>query len=116
MDIKIYLRDKNIHIVNAWKKAFCGDSNVEVSCGNIFDLTADAIISPANSFGFMDGGIDLVYSEYFGWNMEKELQKHIRNEFFGEITEAYGFPVLRGESFQISDFVYKGTIGEDCHE
>jgi hypothetical protein len=54
MDIKIYLRDKNINIVNSWKKAFFDDTNVEISCGDIFDLVADAIISPANSFGFMD--------------------------------------------------------------
>ena len=30
---------------------------------------ADAIVSPANSFGFMDGGIDMVYSKRFGWQM-----------------------------------------------
>lgn len=26
-------------------------------------------VSPANSFGFMDGGIDLAYSLHFGWQM-----------------------------------------------
>lgn len=26
-------------------------------------------VSPANSFGFMDGGIDMVYSRHFGWQM-----------------------------------------------
>jgi O-acetyl-ADP-ribose deacetylase (regulator of RNase III) len=85
MDIKIFLRDKNIDIVNAWKYMFLDNDNVEISCGNIFDLTADAIISPANSFGFMNGGIDLVYSEYFGWDLEKKLQRQIHNIFYGEI-------------------------------
>lgn len=26
-------------------------------------------VSPANSFGFMDGGIDMAYSLHFGWQM-----------------------------------------------
>jgi O-acetyl-ADP-ribose deacetylase (regulator of RNase III) len=85
LDIKIYLRDKNVNIVNAWKIAFSDYSNVVISCGNILDLKADAIISPANSFGFMDGGIDLVYSEYFGWDLQKKLQENIREKYSGEI-------------------------------
>ena len=40
-------------------------SNVFFTVGDIFArgdqlITADALVSPANSFGFMDGGIDLV--------------------------------------------------------
>ena len=33
-----------------------------MSCGDIFKgaPAVDAIVSPANSFGFMDGGIDMV--------------------------------------------------------
>jgi len=85
MNIQIFLRDKNIDLVNAWKKEFDGCKNVEVSCGDIFDLEADAIISPANSFGFMGGGIDLVYSKYFGRELEKALQEKIRSDFHGEL-------------------------------
>ena len=35
---------------------------LQISCGDIFEgaPSADAIVSPANSFGFMDGGIDMV--------------------------------------------------------
>jgi len=33
----------------------------------------------------MDGGIDLAYSNYFGWNLQKRLQVHIRDNFYGEI-------------------------------
>jgi hypothetical protein len=72
MKFEIYLRDMNNTIADEWKKEFSGCDGVYVSCGNIFDLKADAIISPANSFGFMDGGIDRYYSEYFGWNLQKK--------------------------------------------
>jgi hypothetical protein len=37
---------------------------------DILTRTADAILSPANSFGFMDGGIDLLYSNFFGWELQ----------------------------------------------
>ena len=35
---------------------------LQISCGDIFKgaPSADAVVSPANSFGFMDGGIDMV--------------------------------------------------------
>jgi O-acetyl-ADP-ribose deacetylase (regulator of RNase III) len=85
MDIKIFLRDKNIDIVNAWSNEFNGYKNVKISCGDIFDIKADAIISPANSFGFMDGGIDLAYSKYFGWELQEALQKRIQEHFYGEL-------------------------------
>lgn len=34
--------------------------------------------SPANSFGFMDGGIDFEISERFGWDLQKKLQQTIK--------------------------------------
>jgi O-acetyl-ADP-ribose deacetylase (regulator of RNase III) len=84
-NIKIYLRDKNEDIVEAWTWAFAGYENVNVSRGDIFDIKADSIISPANSFGFMDGGIDLAYSRYFSWKLQEVLQEKIHNEYYGEI-------------------------------
>jgi len=85
MDIQIFLRGTNVKLVNAWKKEFNDYPNVKVLRGDIFGLKADAIISPANSFGFMDGGIDLLYSEYFGWDLQEALQEKIRNEYYGEL-------------------------------
>ena len=83
--MKIFLRDKNREIVDAWESVFWDNKDVNISCGDIFGIKADAIISPANSFGFMDGGIDFEYSKYFGWDLEKKLQEKIRKEYFGEI-------------------------------
>lgn len=58
-----------------------------VSCGDIFkgSPAADAIVSPANSFGFMDGGIDMVYSQHFGWQMQHRLQALINVDYDGEL-------------------------------
>lgn len=58
---------------------------MEIAQGNIFGAVADAVISPANSFGFMDGGIDLIYTGRFGWELQDRLRKQIRQEHAGEL-------------------------------
>jgi len=89
--MKVFLRDINSDLVKAWKFVFEveGVEDVYVSEGDIFaygdHLNVDAIVSPANSFGFMDGGIDYVYSEKFGWEMSKQLQKNIKHFNDGEL-------------------------------
>ncbi len=83
--MKCFLRDRNPALVKAWKRRFAHIPQVEASQGDIFDLQADAVISPANSFGFMDGGIDLVYSKRFGWHVQERLQERLRQEHDGEL-------------------------------
>lgn len=82
--LKLILRDIDRRLVDAWKLAFIASPEVEVGYGDIFDRTADAIVSPANSFGFMDGGIDAVYSRRFGWDLQERLQALLRSEHDGE--------------------------------
>lgn len=79
------LRDIDVGVVRAWQKYFKGIDNVRISHGDIFDVTADAIVSPANSFGYMDGGIDLVYLHRFGWDLQTRLQAHIRDDHDGDL-------------------------------
>lgn len=83
--MRLHLRDRNPANAEALEREFRGVAGVEVSCGDIFDATADAIVSPANSFGFMDGGIDLAYSERFGWDLQERLQDLLRREYAGEL-------------------------------
>ncbi|MBC8141175.1 MAG: macro domain-containing protein [Armatimonadetes bacterium] len=73
-------------LADAWE-AFCGDLPfVRVHRGSIFDVDCDAMVSPANSFGFMDGGIDLAYSHYFGWHVESRLKRAIKEKHHGELV------------------------------
>ena len=59
-NLKIILTAVDDGLADAWER-HCGDvDNVVVHRGSIFDVTCDAVVSPANSFGFMDGGIDMV--------------------------------------------------------
>jgi O-acetyl-ADP-ribose deacetylase (regulator of RNase III) len=48
-------------------------------------VTCDAVVSPANSFGFMDGGLDYALSERFGWSLQKRLQRQIQDRPMREL-------------------------------
>jgi O-acetyl-ADP-ribose deacetylase (regulator of RNase III) len=84
-DLRIFLRDINADVVAAWRDVFAGVENVEVSQGDIFGLAAGAIVSPANSVGYMDGGIDGVYSMHFGWDLSARLRERLRQDWDGEL-------------------------------
>ncbi len=83
--LAIRLRDASPAVTAAWEIAFADAHDVDVCCGEIFEATADAIVSPANSFGYMDGGIDLVYSRFFGWDLQSRLQALLLEQHFGEL-------------------------------
>lgn len=72
-------------LAKAWK-TFCGDLEfVEVYQGSILDIKCNAIVSPANSFGFMDGGIDGVYMDYFGSEIQLKVRRQIFDYHHGEL-------------------------------
>ncbi len=83
--LAVHLRDIDGGMVKAWEQAFADVPEVQASRGDIFALKADAIVSPANSFGFMDGGIDLLYSKYFGWDLQTSLQALLAEQHYGEL-------------------------------
>jgi len=82
----IVLVDLSERIVEAWRKEFVDVPGVEVKQGSIFDVGAHIMVSPGNSFGFMDGGIDLAISEKFGRCVQERLQKRIRDRHHGELV------------------------------
>ena len=59
--------------------------NIEAIDGDILLVETDALVSPANSFGFMDGGIDMAYSLFYGWDVQHVLQEIIRENHEGEL-------------------------------
>ena len=90
-------------LIAAWQQLFKHCENVSIIHDSIFNLKADAIVSPANSFGYMNGGIDFTISKTMGWHIEKRLQEKIRTEFYGELlvgqatyveTDHSAFPFL----------------------
>lgn len=83
--MKFYLIDLQPEMVAAWKQVFSDIPNIHIHQDSIFNHPADALVSPANSFGYMNGGIDFAISKNLGWHIEKDLQKIIREKYFGEL-------------------------------
>lgn len=67
------------NLIAQWNKFFKHQTNVTVLKGDLTQASCDAIVSPANSFGFMDGGVDYAISERLGWDLQLKLQEKIRN-------------------------------------
>ena len=55
---RVVLVDVNFEVVRAWRTAFAADPDVEVVHGSILDQDVDAWVTPTNSRGRMDGGVD----------------------------------------------------------
>jgi O-acetyl-ADP-ribose deacetylase (regulator of RNase III) len=62
--MEIILCDLDTTLTEAWRRAFRG-YDVEVESGDLLDLEVDAYVSPANSYGYMDGGLDLLLRNRF---------------------------------------------------
>ena len=83
--LRVTLVAWEIELEYAWKDAFSGVAEVEVVPGSILTRSGDALVSPANSFGYMDGGLDLLISERFGWDLEKRVRERILTAHCGEL-------------------------------
>ncbi|HIE01104.1 MAG TPA: hypothetical protein EYP59_12595 [Thiotrichaceae bacterium] len=73
--MQLWLVDINPILVKAWKSTFYEFSNVNVIEADILSIAENTIVSPANSYGFMDGGIDQFYTDYFGLGPQRSTSK-----------------------------------------
>ena len=85
--MKILLLDNKEKMCNAWEKYFNGFDDVEIVNDYIqsYDLNkVDCLVSPANSYGLMDGGYDLALTKMFGDQLQKKVQNYIIDNLYGE--------------------------------
>lgn len=84
----IYLLDKNPFMVQEWKKEFknCRDVIVVHQGFAPFmdEYDVECVVSPANSYGFMDGGYDLAITDYFGDELMEKVKRMILKHYYGE--------------------------------
>lgn len=85
LDVKFHLKALSYELVAEWRNAFVDCPSIRASQGNILEESADAIVSPANSFAYMDGGLDLIYSQHFGWHVEGRLREVLLADYDGEL-------------------------------
>ena len=65
------------NLVREWRRVFAAHPDVEIQCGDLLEVEADAYVSPANSLGIMDGGIDAALSARFP-RVDARVQAAIR--------------------------------------
>tara|TARA_R100001244_G_scaffold25113_2_gene25335 strand:+ start:9971 stop:10588 length:618 start_codon:yes stop_codon:yes gene_type:complete len=101
--MRVVLTDVQQGLISAWEKVIDGmlppDHDVETYHGSIFDLEVDALVSPANSFGFMDGGLDALITMKFGRRLQERLQERIADEkTMGELLVGQAMVLSTGDS------------------
>lgn len=92
--MQIYLLDFNNEMITAWKKHFhpifddiAPVEFVQNDFGTFMEeheVDIDAVVSPANAYGLMDGGYDEALTKYFGNELQLMVQKKIVQELYGE--------------------------------
>lgn len=99
LEIKLVLADTNPDALESWRHQFApkfteipdGERpsfevpRVEIHNCDFLDVDADALIVPGNSFGFLDGGVELRVSERLGMELQDRLRSRIRADFSGEL-------------------------------
>ena len=97
-DMELWLVDQNNELVNAWKEAFSDLPHVFIRRGDILSLAENAIVSPANSLGMMDGGIDLAYLNHFGLGMQSRVFEAIAEQPDGMLPVGAAVVVETGDA------------------
>jgi O-acetyl-ADP-ribose deacetylase (regulator of RNase III) len=83
--LRISLCDLSEGMTDAWIDAFRDVDAVEILQGSLLDAGGDAIVSPANSFGDMSGGVDKAIDDFYQGVAQEKIQEAIRREWLGEI-------------------------------
>jgi O-acetyl-ADP-ribose deacetylase (regulator of RNase III) len=84
-ELKLILIDPRPALCAEWRTQFADLTNVEIVQGFFEELTAfDCMVSAANSFGLMDGGVDAAITRFFGVPLMQRVQQRIIEEYLGE--------------------------------
>jgi O-acetyl-ADP-ribose deacetylase (regulator of RNase III) len=83
--LRVSLCDRSPEVARSLADLFDDADEVEVIEGNLLDLDCDALVSPANSFGFMDGGIDKAIDRFYEGAAQRAVMDRIADRFHGEL-------------------------------
>ena len=95
---KLILTDLQEGLVTEWREKFEEFPEVEIHCGKFEDIEFDCVVSAANSFGMMDGGVDGAISSYFGWHVMRRVHDVLLRDFLGEQPVGTSIIVLGNEN------------------
>jgi len=76
----------NSTVYTIFRRMFEDEVDVDIYHGSAFNIEADALISPANSFGYMDGGFDQLILDELGSYIEQKVRDKIERHSDGELN------------------------------
>jgi len=82
---KITFCEKSPELASVLATSFSKIPAIEVIEGDILKLAADAIVSPANSFGDMSGGLDKAIDDFYKGTAQSMAMEAIRDQYHGEL-------------------------------
>jgi poly [ADP-ribose] polymerase 2/3/4 len=94
MSVKVYLVDINTKMIQAWKDTFEENPEVTIVQGSMTNQQVDAWVSPTNSHGRMDGGLDMVIKRNLGNAIESAVQAQIKQKYNGNMPVGYSTCVV----------------------
>lgn len=97
MRIKVVLCDINPKMISAWRETFEENPEVEIVHGSMTDQLTSAVVSPTNSKGSMDGGLDAVLKGYFGSGVEQRVKADIKKHYHGVMPVGFATCVETGK-------------------
>lgn len=98
MRVRIVLVDINKKMINAWRSTFEENPEVEVLEGSMLSQEVDAWVSPTNSRGSMDGGLDAVIKNELGGQIENKVQAAIKQQHSGLMPVGHATCVPSGRT------------------
>ncbi|HDC2638938.1 TPA: macro domain-containing protein [Salmonella enterica] len=97
--IKLILSAPVPAMAEAFELYFQNTENVEIIRGPFETVPKfDCMVSAANSFGLMDGGVDAAITAFFGPQLQERVQQHILREYLGEQPVGTAFVIETGNS------------------
>ena len=101
--MKIYFLERNKGKLQ-WLKQYFKNTDVEFVCDDLENYLSktevQCIVSPANSFGLMDGGYDYYITHYFGEQLQERVQAYILRNYYGEQPIGTSFLVKANDKGQ----------------
>lgn len=97
--MKITVFDINKDFIDAFDAYLKSDPDlpegvsIKTTATSFYDKEADAIVSPANSFGEMTGGIDLAYVRFFGQQIQDDVKAITKYFPHSEILVGLSFSI-----------------------
>jgi O-acetyl-ADP-ribose deacetylase (regulator of RNase III) len=96
--MRLYLVDADAAVTSALREAFRPFPEVAVSRGDLLAVAHNAVVSPANAHGFMDGGIDAAYRSFFGAAVEAQVREAIGRRAEGYLPLGASLVVRTGHT------------------